>query len=144
MKNKTKTEVNHELLFKEKDILKALKKHDPKLGYNTSSIAASLDTIRQEKNIRGHDFGLTDDMCASGPRSWQMVQARRIACMLRHISKAERAAKPPMWTKLLFADADQAEQTQVDCEETQAGSLRTRTSGRMAPVVLKILLRSRC
>ena len=25
-----------------------------------------------------------------------------------------------MWTKLLFADADQAEQTQVDCEETQA------------------------
>ena len=113
------SEVNHELLFKEKDKLRALKKHNPKLDYKTSDIETALETIRQQRKARGHDFGLSDEMCGSGPRSWQMVQARRITCMLRHISKAERAAKPPMWTKLLFKDDEETEATHIDFQETQ-------------------------
>ena len=92
--------VNHQLLFREKPLLRALKKKNDKLDYKTSDIAAALDTIRKQKKAEGKDLGLHEDVCNMGPRSWQYVSAHRIACMLRHITRAERAVKPPMWVKL--------------------------------------------
>ena len=107
--------VNHDGLFREKPLLRALKKKNDKLDYKTSDIAAALDTIRKQKKAEGNDLGLHEDVCNMGPRSWQYISARRIACMLRHITKAQRAAKPPVWVKLLFQEEMD---TQVDGAET--------------------------